>query len=77
LIWLPVHPLLLGLGANLVCALAAMLGSLVGYAILMSLVLRGNAQAGLPFLNGGALLGYTVAFLLIFHSWGLGFTGAL
>jgi len=77
LIWLPTHPLVLGLGANLVCALAAMLGPLAGYAVLMRLVLRGNAQAGLPFLNGGALLGYTVAFLLIFHTWGLGFTGAL
>jgi presenilin-like A22 family membrane protease len=76
-VWLPVHPLVLGVGANLICALAAMLGSLIGYAVLMRLVLRGNPQAGLPFLNGGALLGYTFAFLLIFHSWGLGFTGAL
>ncbi|MCI4372768.1 MAG: hypothetical protein L3K02_03895 [Thermoplasmata archaeon] len=76
-VWLPVHPLILGVGANLVCALAAMVGSLVGYGVLMRLVLRGNAQAGLPFLNGGALLGYTVAFVLIFHSFGLGFTGAL
>jgi presenilin-like A22 family membrane protease len=76
-VWLPVHPLILGVGANLLCALAAMIGSLIGYGVLMRLVLRGNPQAGLPFLNGGALLGYTVAFLLIFHSWGLGFTGAL
>jgi len=43
----------------------------------MRLVLRGNPQAGLPFLNGGALIGYVVAYLLIFHSYGLGFTGAL
>jgi len=75
--WLPTHPLVLGVGANLVCAVAAMVGSLVGYAVLMRLVLRGNPQAGLPFLNGGALIGYVVAYLLIFHSYGLGFTGAL
>ncbi len=76
-VWLPVHPLVLGIGANLLCALAAMIGSLVGYGVLMRLVLRGNPQAGLPFLNGGALLGYSLAFLLIYHSWTLGFTGAL
>ncbi len=77
LVWLPDHPLVFGVGANLVCALAAMLGSLLGYAGLMTLVLRGNPQAGLPFLNGGALAGYILAYLLIFHSATLGFTGAL
>src|SRR5580658_3454263 len=76
-VWLPVHPLIFGIGANLVIALAAMAGSLVGYGVLMRLVLRGNAQAGLPFLNGGALLAYTLAYVLIFHSYTLGFTGAL
>lgn len=76
-VWLPVHPLVLGVGANLVVALAAMVGSLVGYGVLMRLVLRGNAQAGLPFLNGGALAFYIVAYVLIFHSYTLGFTGAL
>jgi presenilin-like A22 family membrane protease len=76
-VWLPVHPLILGVGANLVIALAAMAGSLGGYAVLMRLVLRGNPQAGLPFLNGGALIAYTAAYLLIFHSYTLGFTGAL
>ncbi len=76
-VWLPSHPMVLGVGGNLVCALAAMVGSLVGYAVLMRLVLRGNPQAGLPFLNGGALLGYSIAFVLVFHSLSLGFTGAL
>jgi presenilin-like A22 family membrane protease len=76
-VWLPTHPLVLGLGANLVVAVAAMVGSLGGYAVLMRLVLKGNPQAGLPFLNGGALLAYVGAYLLIFHSWSLGFTGAL
>jgi presenilin-like A22 family membrane protease len=47
-------------------------GSLVGYAFLMRLVNRGNAQAGLPLLNGGALAGYIVTYLLLFHSLTLG-----
>ncbi|HLY76346.1 MAG TPA: presenilin family intramembrane aspartyl protease PSH [Thermoplasmata archaeon] len=73
-VWLPVHPVVLGLGANLWAALAAMLGSLVGYALLMRRARSGNPQAGLPFLNGGALGGYIVAYLFLFHQFGLGFT---
>jgi presenilin-like A22 family membrane protease len=76
-IWLPAHPLLLGVGANLWAGLGALVGSLVGYAVLMRIVLRGNAQAGLPFLNGGALAGYIVVYVLIFHSLTLGLTGGL
>ena len=76
-IWLPSHPALLGVGGNLWAALGALLGSLVGYATLMRIVLRGNAQAGLPFLNGGALAGYVVAYVLVFHSFALGLTGGL
>jgi presenilin-like A22 family membrane protease len=70
--FLPVHPLVLGIGANLVIALITILGSLGGYAVLMRLVDRGNAQAGLPFLNGGAILGFVVAYVALFHSFGLG-----
>jgi presenilin-like A22 family membrane protease len=76
-VWLPSVPLVFGVGANLWVALAALLGSLVGYSVLMRLVLRGNPQAGLPLLNGGALLGYTAGYLLLFHSLTLGLTGAL
>jgi presenilin-like A22 family membrane protease len=76
-IWLPAHPAFLGIGGDLWAGLGALLGSLIGYAVLMRLVLRGNAQAGLPFLNGGALVGYILAYVLVFHSFGLGFTGAL
>ena len=76
-VWLPTHPVVLGIGGNLWAGLGALLGSLVGYAILMRIVLRGNAQAGLPFLNGGALAGYIVAYLLIFHSLTLGLSAAL
>jgi presenilin-like A22 family membrane protease len=76
-VWLPATPILPGLGANLVVALAVLGGSLVGYGLLMGLVARGNPQAGLPLLNGGALLGYIAAYVLVFHSLSLGLTGAL
>lgn len=76
-VWLPSTPHFLGIGANLVIAVAALVGSLIGYGVLMRLVLRGNAQAGLPLLNGGALAGYALAYVLLFHSATLGLTGAL
>jgi presenilin-like A22 family membrane protease len=66
--FLPTVAVGLGLGANLLVALAALAGSLVGYGILMLLVSRGNPQAGLPLLNGGALGGYLLSYLLLFHS---------
>lgn len=76
-IWLPVAPSVFGLGANFLGALGALFGSLVGYGILMRLVLRGNPQAGLPLLNGGAIVGYAVVYVLLFHSVTLGLTGGL
>ena len=76
-IWLPSSPAFLGVGANLWAAIGTLLGSLVGYSVLMRLVLRGNPQAGLPLLNGGAIVGYAVVYVLLFHSWTLGLTGAL
>jgi presenilin-like A22 family membrane protease len=39
-------------------ALGAALGTLVGFGVLMGYVLKGNPQAGLPLLNGGALVGF-------------------
>ncbi len=76
-VWLPSSPALLGVGASLWVAAATLVGSLAGYALLMRYVLRGNPQAGLPFLNGGAILGYIVAYVLVYHSFTLGLTGAL
>ncbi|MGI0131956.1 MAG: presenilin family intramembrane aspartyl protease PSH [Thermoplasmata archaeon] len=71
---LPTSPHFLGLGGNLLAAVGALVGSLLGYALLMRQVAGGNPQAGLPFLNGGAIAGYAVAYLLVFHSLGLGLT---
>ncbi|MEM0129676.1 MAG: presenilin family intramembrane aspartyl protease PSH [Thermoplasmata archaeon] len=77
-VWLPATASLGGLPGSLWVAVGAMLGSLAGYALLMSRVLRGNAQAGLPFLNTGAIVGYLIAYLAVFHGAGLfGLSGAL
>ncbi|MCU4718495.1 presenilin family intramembrane aspartyl protease PSH [Halapricum hydrolyticum] len=42
-------------------AAGAMVGTFVGLAILLRMVLRGRAHAGLPLLNGGAIAGYLLA----------------
>jgi presenilin-like A22 family membrane protease len=76
-VWLPTRSPVLAAGANLVVAIAVLLGSLAGYGLLMRRVNTGNPQAGLPFLNGGALAAYAVAYLLVFHSLTFGVTGAL
>jgi presenilin-like A22 family membrane protease len=73
-VWLPTHPVFLAIGANLLVAIGALAGSLVGYAILMRFVRHGNPQAGLPFLNGGVILGYILTYLLVLHTGVLGFS---
>jgi presenilin-like A22 family membrane protease len=40
--------------------LTAMVGTLLGLLVLMRLVFKGRAHAGLPLLNGGAIAGYLV-----------------
>ncbi len=47
-------------------AVGTIIGSLVGFFVLMRYVLKGNPQAGLPLLNGGALLGFLVTSLLVY-----------
>jgi presenilin-like A22 family membrane protease len=44
-------------------AATAMVGTLAGLVVLLWMVLRGRAHAGLPLLNGGAILGYLVGAL--------------
>ncbi len=51
--------------------LATMVGSLAGFFILMIYVLSGRPQAGLPLLNGGAILGYFVGAFLFAGELGL------
>ncbi len=63
----------LGIPAYLFIGVVTMAGSLVGFSILMRFVLKGNPQAGLPLLNGGAIAGYLVSFALVYG--GLRFFG--
>ena len=45
-------------------AISTLIGGLLGYTALMTYVARGKAQAGLPLLNGGAILGYFIGGLI-------------
>jgi presenilin-like A22 family membrane protease len=47
-------------------AISVMIGTLVGFAILMMLVIKGKPQAGLPCLCGGAIAGYIISSLLLY-----------
>ncbi|MCJ7721392.1 presenilin family intramembrane aspartyl protease [Candidatus Bathyarchaeota archaeon] len=51
---------------GLIVALSVMLGTLIGFAVLMSVVIKGKPQAGLPYLCSGAILGYVVSSYLLF-----------
>jgi presenilin-like A22 family membrane protease len=51
-----------------------MIGTLIGFTLLATLVMKGKPQAGLPLLCSGAILGYLVSSLLLFGRLvGLGF----
>ena len=52
-----------GVSANLP-ALGAIAGTVAGLSILLWMVLKGRAHAGLPLLNGGAIAGYLLGALL-------------
>jgi len=47
-------------------AVMTIVGTLAGFTILMRFVMKGNPQAGLPLLNGGAIAGYLMSFALAF-----------
>jgi len=51
---------------GLLVALSVMLGTLLGFTALMTAVIKGKPQAGLPFLCSGAILGYLVSSYLLF-----------
>ena len=54
-------------------AVTAMVGTFIGLAILLWMVLKGRAHAGLPLLNGGTIAGYVVGALAA----GIGFVEAV
>lgn len=45
-------------------AISAMIGTIIGFVALSILVMKGKPQAGLPFLNGGVILGYIAGVLI-------------
>ena len=49
-------------------ALAVMIGTLCGFAVLMIFVLKGKPQAGLPCLCSGAILGYLIGSYLLYQN---------
>ncbi len=61
-----------GVGSNLIVSLGTLLGAVIGFSVLMRLVMAGRPQAGLPLLNGGAILGYVVFYLLAYGNLRLG-----
>ena len=63
------------LTANLWVALGTIVGGLLGYLLLLRYVMRGKPQAGLPFLNTGAILGYLVTYLIVYQDLSLGAFG--
>jgi presenilin-like A22 family membrane protease len=73
-VFLPQTRLFGWLPGGLLTAFCVMAGSLVGYMVLMRAVASGNPQAGLPFLNGGAIAGFLLSYPIIFHSFSYGIT---
>ena len=63
-----------GMTGNVLVATGALIGSVIGFAVLMTYVLKGNPQAGLPLLNGGTIIGYAVAYLAVFGDLSFGMT---
>jgi len=51
---------------GLFIAIGVTIGILLGFTMLMIFVLKGKPQAGLPFLNSGAILGYIISSVLLF-----------
>jgi len=58
--------------ANLLVSIGVIIGSTIGFMALMRYVIKGNPQAGLPLLNGGAILGYMIMYLLVFQNLSFG-----
>ena len=65
---------ILGMDSSLIVALGTLVGAVVGFVLLMRFVLKGNPQAGLPLLNGGAIIGYLISYLLVYGDLSFGVT---
>ena len=51
---------------GLLIALSVLFGTLFGFIVLMTIVIKGKPQAGLPYLCSGAILGYLVSSCILF-----------
>jgi presenilin-like A22 family membrane protease len=51
---------------GLIVALSVLLGTILGFIFLMRRAMKGKPQAGLPFLCGGAILGYLLSSYVLF-----------
>ena len=47
-------------------ALAVIIGTLIGFLILMTFVMKGKPQAGLPLLCSGAIGGYLISSIILY-----------
>ncbi|RLF47970.1 MAG: hypothetical protein DRN20_05225, partial [Thermoplasmata archaeon] len=54
------------LPANLIVAMATLAGALCGMVFVLLLAIKGKPQAGLPFINTGAILAFAIAYSLIY-----------
>ena len=66
--WLPAGTDVFGVSGALLVALGTIVGGLAGFSLLMRYVMKGKPQAGLPLLNGGAIVGYIITYLLVYGS---------
>ncbi len=53
-------------GGGLIVALSVIIGTLMGFGVLVVFLVKGRPQAGLPFLCSGAILGYLVSSFLLY-----------
>lgn len=70
-IYLP-SAVVFGLSAPLIVAAGSIIGAVCGMLVLMRFVLKGNPQAGLPFLNSGAIIGYMLTYLAVYNNYTFG-----
>lgn len=56
----------LGMAPSLFVAVSTLAGATIGFVVLMRGVLKGSPHAGLPALNGGALLGFLIPLLWLY-----------
>jgi presenilin-like A22 family membrane protease len=52
---------------GLLISASVIIGTLIGFSILMVYVMKGKPQAGLPLLCGGAIAGYIISSLILFR----------